>query len=93
MLHNVIILISKQKMLLESFQNMANLFESKVDDPEASSTNIENAGVTIAFCMGNLIAAAGDSARAYGEPSPKDAEGNAEESRSQVKSFMFNFFC
>lgn len=65
---------------------MANLFQSKVDDPEATSTNIEDAGTTIAFCMGNLIAAAGDSARVYGDPSAKDAdEGDVGDPRDEVK--------
>ena len=72
-------------MVINAYKNMADLLKSKIDDPDSTTSSILDATTTIAFCVGNLMSAAGDSARAYGEQSPKDSGHDRKSAQESVR--------
>ncbi|XP_048585280.1 uncharacterized protein LOC5502169 isoform X2 [Nematostella vectensis] len=74
-----------QRKVLKSLTSMKKLMTSKINNTEVSSKTLEEVGVVLVFGIGNLIAAAGDSARNYGDPPAKEADQPVNASRSLAR--------
>ncbi|KXJ28705.1 Polycystic kidney disease protein 1-like 2 [Exaiptasia diaphana] len=76
--------LDSQKLILESSETMVSLLDSSFEDGVGTS-DVKEASTTLAFLMGNLMAASGDSAKVYGSQSPKDSGSDIESARKAGK--------